>query len=108
MKNDYSASINRVLWSPDGPLFGIYAQTFMNYTVGNYIASGSKKNMCHCFRFLFEHLIRKPDKSDLLFCDISYFSPGIAYSKHIVQIYSYHGGDDLRNHLEVNFFPLGI
>nr|GME12063.1 topless-related protein 4-like isoform X2 [Ipomoea batatas] len=47
MKNDYTASINRVLWSPDGPLFGI------------------------------------------------------AYSKHIVQIYSYHGGDDLRNHLEV-------
>ncbi|KAJ9551023.1 hypothetical protein OSB04_015068 [Centaurea solstitialis] len=26
---------------------------------------------------------------------------GIAYSKHIVQIYSYHGGDDLRNHLEI-------
>ncbi|XP_019150616.1 PREDICTED: topless-related protein 4-like [Ipomoea nil] len=47
MKNDYTASINRVLWSPDGPLFGI------------------------------------------------------AYSKHIVQIYSYHGGDDLRNHLEI-------
>lgn len=27
---------------------------------------------------------------------------GIAYSKHIVHIYSYHGGDDLRNHLEVS------
>nr|XP_043628394.1 topless-related protein 4-like [Erigeron canadensis] len=26
---------------------------------------------------------------------------GVAYSKHIVQIYSYHGGDDLRNHLEI-------
>ena len=26
---------------------------------------------------------------------------GVAYSKHMVQIYSYHGGDDLRNHLEV-------
>lgn len=26
---------------------------------------------------------------------------GVAYSKHIVHIYSYHGGDDLRNHLEV-------
>ncbi|XP_071737204.1 topless-related protein 4-like isoform X1 [Rutidosis leptorrhynchoides] len=27
---------------------------------------------------------------------------GVAYSKHIVQIYSYHGGDDLRNHLEID------
>ncbi|XP_022721208.1 topless-related protein 4-like isoform X2 [Durio zibethinus] len=26
---------------------------------------------------------------------------GVAYSKHIVQIYSYHGSDDLRNHLEI-------
>lgn len=26
---------------------------------------------------------------------------GVAYSKHIVHIYSYHGGDELRNHLEV-------
>ncbi|XP_071733588.1 uncharacterized protein [Rutidosis leptorrhynchoides] len=27
---------------------------------------------------------------------------GVAYSKHIVQIYFYHGGDDLRNHLEID------
>ncbi|KAF2584466.1 hypothetical protein F2Q70_00037208 [Brassica cretica] len=27
---------------------------------------------------------------------------GVAYSKHIVHIYSYHGGDDLRNHLEID------
>lgn len=26
---------------------------------------------------------------------------GVAYSKHIVHIFSYHGADDLRNHLEV-------
>ena len=26
---------------------------------------------------------------------------GVAYSRHIVQIYSYHGGDDIRQHLEV-------
>ncbi|KAL8209389.1 hypothetical protein R6Q57_006121 [Mikania cordata] len=26
---------------------------------------------------------------------------GVAFSKHIVQIYSYHGGDDLKNHLEI-------
>ncbi|XP_065626180.1 topless-related protein 4 [Quercus suber] len=47
LANDYTASVNRVVWSPDGNLFGV------------------------------------------------------AYSKHIVHIYSYHGGDDLRNHLEI-------
>lgn len=45
--NDYPASVNRVMWSPDGTLFGV------------------------------------------------------AYSKHIVHLYSYHNGDDLRNHLEI-------
>ncbi|KAI4344161.1 hypothetical protein L6164_011423 [Bauhinia variegata] len=48
LANDYTASVNRVMWSPDGALFGV------------------------------------------------------AYSKHIVHIYSYHGGDDLRNHLEID------
>ncbi|GJX17232.1 topless-related protein 4-like protein isoform X1, partial [Tanacetum coccineum] len=48
MSSDYTASVNRVTWSPDGTLFGV------------------------------------------------------AFSKHIVQIYSYHGGDDLRNHLELD------
>ncbi|KAL5539764.1 hypothetical protein UlMin_003025 [Ulmus minor] len=48
LSNEYSASINRVVWNPDGSLFGV------------------------------------------------------AYSKHIVHIYSYHGGDDIRNHLEID------
>ncbi|KAM7480337.1 hypothetical protein LguiA_028550 [Lonicera macranthoides] len=48
LANEYTASVNRVMWSPDGTLFGV------------------------------------------------------AYSKHIVHIYSYHGGDDLRNHLEID------
>ncbi|GLU09671.1 hypothetical protein SLE2022_265180 [Rubroshorea leprosula] len=47
LANDYTVSVNRVMWSPDGTLFGV------------------------------------------------------AYSKHIVHLYSYHGGDDLRNHLEI-------
>ncbi|KAL3745215.1 hypothetical protein ACJRO7_014346 [Eucalyptus globulus] len=47
LANDYIASINRVMWSPDGILFGV------------------------------------------------------AYSKHMVHIYSHHGGDDIRNHLEL-------
>ncbi|XP_011017798.1 PREDICTED: topless-related protein 4-like isoform X2 [Populus euphratica] len=48
LSNDYTASINRVVWSPDGTLFGV------------------------------------------------------AYSKHIMHVYSYHGGDDIRNHLEMD------
>ncbi|XP_022749661.1 topless-related protein 4-like isoform X2 [Durio zibethinus] len=48
LKNDYTVSVNRVMWSPDGALFGV------------------------------------------------------AYSKHIVHIYSYHGSDDLCNHLEID------
>lgn len=48
LANDYSASVNRVMWSPDGNLFGV------------------------------------------------------AYSKHIVHVYSYQGSDEiLRNHLEI-------
>ncbi|KAH7866568.1 hypothetical protein Vadar_022028 [Vaccinium darrowii] len=27
---------------------------------------------------------------------------GVAYSKHIVHIYEYHGGDDIQNHLEID------
>ncbi|KAF3964378.1 hypothetical protein CMV_011329 [Castanea mollissima] len=48
LASDYTASVNRVMWSPDGALFGV------------------------------------------------------AYLKHIVQIYSYHGGNDLQNHLEID------
>nr|POE69320.1 isoform 2 of topless-related protein 4 [Quercus suber] len=48
LASDYTASVNRVKWSPDGALFGV------------------------------------------------------AYSKHIVQIYSYHGGNDLRKYLEID------
>ncbi|CAN4086401.1 unnamed protein product [Withania somnifera] len=48
LANEYTATVNRVMWSPDG-------------------------------NFL-----------------------GVAYSKHIVHLYSYHGGDDLRNHLEID------
>ncbi|KAK9055103.1 hypothetical protein SSX86_026183 [Deinandra increscens subsp. villosa] len=47
LTNDYTASINRVTWTPDGTFFGV------------------------------------------------------AYSKNIMQIYSYHGGGDIRNHLEI-------
>ncbi|KAL8457091.1 hypothetical protein ACS0TY_035069 [Phlomoides rotata] len=48
LANEYTASVNRVLWSPDGRLFGV------------------------------------------------------AYSKHIVQLYAYFGDGDLRNHLEID------
>lgn len=48
LSNEYTAAVNRVVWSPDGGLLGV------------------------------------------------------AYSKHIVHIYSYHGSDDLKNHLEID------
>ncbi|GAV60959.1 WD40 domain-containing protein [Cephalotus follicularis] len=49
-----TVSVNRVIWSPDGSLFGV------------------------------------------------------AYSRHVVQIYSYHGGDDVRQHLEIDAHVGGV
>ncbi|EMS49891.1 Topless-related protein 1 [Triticum urartu] len=51
---DPTVSVNRIIWSPDGTLFGV------------------------------------------------------AYSRHIVQIYSYHGGDDIRQHLEIDAHVGGV
>ncbi|KAG2723160.1 hypothetical protein I3760_02G158700 [Carya illinoinensis] len=51
---DPGVSVNRVIWSPDGSLFGV------------------------------------------------------AYSRHIVQIYSYHGNDDVRQHLEIDAHVGGV
>ncbi|XP_020404906.1 protein TPR3 [Zea mays] len=33
---------------------------------------------------------------------------GVAYSRHIVQIYSYNGGDDIRQHLEIDAHIGGV
>ncbi|CAM8878616.1 unnamed protein product [Rhodiola kirilowii] len=54
LAKDPGASVNRVIWSPDGSLFGV------------------------------------------------------AYSRHIVQIYSYHGHDDVRQHLEIEAHAGGV
>ncbi|KAM7256890.1 hypothetical protein ACFE04_012631 [Oxalis oulophora] len=51
---DPGVSVNRVIWSPDGSLFGV------------------------------------------------------AYSRHIVQLYSYHGNDDVHNHLEIDAHVGGV
>ncbi|KAM7254034.1 hypothetical protein ACFE04_031716 [Oxalis oulophora] len=51
---DPGVSVNRVIWSPDGSLFGV------------------------------------------------------AFSRHIVQIYSYHGNDDVQNHLEIDAHVGGV
>eukprot|EP00262_Sarcandra_glabra_P008600 TRINITY_DN2218_c0_g1_i2.p1 TRINITY_DN2218_c0_g1~~TRINITY_DN2218_c0_g1_i2.p1 ORF type:complete len:1146 (+),score=237.13 TRINITY_DN2218_c0_g1_i2:86-3439(+) len=51
---DPTVSVNRIIWSPDGTLFGV------------------------------------------------------AYSRHIVQIYSYHGGDDVRQHVEIDAHVGGV
>ncbi|EPS69099.1 hypothetical protein M569_05666, partial [Genlisea aurea] len=52
---DPAVSVNRVIWSPDGSLFGIFA-----------------------------------------------------YSRHLIQIYSYHGNDDLRTRLEIDAHMGGV
>uniref|UniRef100_A0A7N0ZUU0 CTLH domain-containing protein n=1 Tax=Kalanchoe fedtschenkoi TaxID=63787 RepID=A0A7N0ZUU0_KALFE len=54
LAKDPGVSVNRVIWSPDGSLFGV------------------------------------------------------AYSKHLVQIYSYHGHDDVRQHLEIDAHVGGV
>ncbi|XP_057967309.1 protein TOPLESS [Malania oleifera] len=51
---DQAVSVNRIIWSPDGSLFGV------------------------------------------------------AYSRHIVQIYAYHGADDVRQHLEIDAHVGGV
>jgi hypothetical protein len=65
-------SVNRIIWSPDGTLFGKMPLVVL--------LSVHSRWQC----------------SNVIFC-----SKGVAYSRHIVQIYSYHGGDDIRQHLEV-------
>ncbi|KAF8389153.1 hypothetical protein HHK36_025846 [Tetracentron sinense] len=64
---DPSVSVNRIIWSPDGSLFGKLED------IGN----------------------------------LEFFN-GVAYSRHIVQIYSYHGGDDVRQQLEIDAHVGGV
>jgi hypothetical protein len=70
---DPAVSVNRIIWSPDGTLFGK-----MRWF-----------NQCFCCPF------------DGFNSDVFIILIGVAYSRHIVQIYSYNGGDDIRQHLEV-------
>lgn len=37
----------------------------------------------------------------VIITSLMYLITGVAYSKHIVQLYSYSGGDDIRQQLEV-------
>jgi hypothetical protein len=78
---DPGVSVNRVIWSPDGNLFGKLKSIIIHGWIRNtHKISGVKR----------------------LFIDFSSLSTtGVAYSRHIVQIYSYHGNDDVRQHLEV-------
>lgn len=41
---------------------------------------------------------------DLIFVLVA----GVAYSRNLVHLYSYNGGDDLRNHLEVGLVVILI
>ncbi|KAM7265097.1 hypothetical protein ACFE04_002780 [Oxalis oulophora] len=85
LSNNYTASVNRVLWCPDGTLLG------ENFFPLSFAALNKKVILLE----IFGELVAK--------CG-AYFNltnPGVAFSKHIVQLYSYTGGDGLRNHLEI-------
>ena len=61
---------------------GIYFILFLNYLLSQKFKIFLRNNLHLWWSFLLSIL-------------------GVAYSKHIVQIYSYHGGNDLQNRLEV-------
>ncbi|KAJ9535863.1 hypothetical protein OSB04_un000977 [Centaurea solstitialis] len=80
LTNNNTVSINRVTWNPDGTPFGnIDNLSFFQL---------------HALASIALLYVRPASLSWDLHI-------GVAYSKHIVQIYSYHGGDDLRNHPEI-------
>ncbi|GFY92434.1 WUS-interacting protein 2 [Actinidia rufa] len=68
--SEYTASVNRVMWSPDGTLFGIIRFIYLSlYSHAHYL--------------------------------------GVLHTPSILCIYAYHGGADIRNHLEF-IFSTGI
>ncbi|XP_061981070.1 protein TOPLESS isoform X1 [Populus nigra] len=85
---DPGVSVNRVIWSPDGNLFGkLKSITIHGWFRNTHKISGVKR----------------------LFIDFSSLSTiGVAYSRHIVQIYSYHGNDDVRQHQEIDAHVGGV
>ncbi|XP_020110351.1 protein TPR3 isoform X1 [Ananas comosus] len=65
--------------------------------------------LAQCTMILQAALVKDPGVSvnRVIWCpDGSLF--GVAYSKHIVQIYSYHGGNDIRQHLEIDAHVGGV
>ncbi|XP_061946486.1 protein TOPLESS-like isoform X2 [Populus nigra] len=88
LAKDPGVSVNRVIWSPDGSLFGKLKSITLHGWIRNIRKIlGVKRHL------LISHL-----------CSTT----GVAYSRHIVQIYSYHGNDEVRQHLEIDAHVGGV
>ncbi|KAK3436836.1 hypothetical protein EUGRSUZ_C01364 [Eucalyptus grandis] len=94
LANDYTASVNRVMWSPDGILFWYVQMSLLPV---------------YQFKKLGNTYLQIDGKTKAprtgLYCNI-FRKKCVAYSKDMVRIYSYHGGDDMRNHLEGHEAPV--
>lgn len=78
MLNDAAISVNRCVWGPDGLMLGKY----MNYEP------------------LSLNEIRSTFYITLMFLS-DFVCLGVAFSKHIVHLYTYNPTGELRQHLEV-------
>lgn len=76
---DSCMSVNRVTWSPEGSLFGMFKT---RGTPGN-IRLQYWNFLCLQIHFIYS------------------LWTGVAYSKHLVQTYSFHGGINIKEQLEV-------
>nr|XP_016470779.1 PREDICTED: protein TPR2-like isoform X1 [Nicotiana tabacum] len=85
---DTTISVNRCVWGPDGSILG---KVDFNWFIFSFVI-----NFCS-FRNSTVHIIL----SFLL-------SVGVAFSKHIIQIYTYSPAGELRQHLEIDAHAGGV
>lgn len=98
IQKDASVSVCRVRWNHEGTLFGDLKYHSFSLWIKKNIANCS--SMCSTDWIEAESLFWKfaIKKSWHLFFN---FFAGVAYSKHIVQLFSYHGRDEIIKHREV-------
>ncbi|XP_071737370.1 protein TOPLESS-RELATED PROTEIN 2-like isoform X2 [Rutidosis leptorrhynchoides] len=84
LAKDAAVSVNRCIWGPDGSILGI-------------------TEIPLCSKSCRYHLI-------ILFRFVVNFSivVGVSFSKHIVQIYTYNHGGEMRHHLEIDAHVGGV
>lgn len=82
MLNDAAISVNRCVWGPDGLMLGTNTPLFLLTSLFPYF---------HITFFRLKFYVLN--------------GLGVAFSKHIVQIYTYNPTGELRQHLEVSPLP---